>query len=570
MAHLHLRCRQVLLLAPLWVALLGSGVHAKPNRGNPNKPRRRSTAPFSRTSASSSSSRRLPPQEPLAEETADILSDAEYYENAYEDEDVGFDEDDFQFEMPSFQAAGLSGDGDQLSSGAGKETLYDAYNQLHTLAQVRIKRGIQSLSFYSSLVYSSNILSLSLLFLQSYDKPFDAPAVVVVGHQSSGKSALIEALMGFQFNQVGGGTKTRRPVALRMQYNPRCRVPRWFLVGEDGKERPMTLSEIQDYIEKENRRLERDPVRSFDSREINIRMEYKHCPNMILIDTPGLISAPKVPKGRSGAGAALSQQRALQAAAREAEKLVVEKMRCEDYIILCVEDSSDWKHGQTREVVQKADPDLSRTVIVNTKFDTKVPQFGTPSDVEDFLRASILDRISPHKMGGPFFTSVPSGRVGRYDTESQISGDFAFDSDEDFVESCGDAENADRAVVIQRLKRIGKAGEVANAGLISRIGINNLRTFLEKRVDECYRRNVQKIIPMLQSEYVASERRLKACERELESLSLDRLKAGADAFCDEFCVCLRKAMHGSIVAPAALFGETLRQETSAAGSFHGT
>jgi hypothetical protein len=31
---------------------------------------------------------------------------------------------------------------------------------------------------------------------------------------------LIEALMGFQFNQVGGGTKTRRPMALRMQYNP--------------------------------------------------------------------------------------------------------------------------------------------------------------------------------------------------------------------------------------------------------------------------------------------------------------------------------------------------------------
>jgi predicted GTPase len=27
-----------------------------------------------------------------------------------------------------------------------------------------------------------------------------------VGHQTSGKSALIEALMGFQFNQVGLGS----------------------------------------------------------------------------------------------------------------------------------------------------------------------------------------------------------------------------------------------------------------------------------------------------------------------------------------------------------------------------
>jgi predicted ATPase len=46
--------------------------------------------------------------------------------------------------------------------------------------------------------------------LQDFHKPFDAPAVIVVGHQTSGKSALIEALMGFQFNQVRNiGTRDR-------------------------------------------------------------------------------------------------------------------------------------------------------------------------------------------------------------------------------------------------------------------------------------------------------------------------------------------------------------------------
>ena len=412
---------------------------------------------------------------------------------------------------------------------------------------------------------------------QEYNKPFDAPAVVVVGHQSSGKSALIEALMGFQFNQVGGGTKTRRPVALRMQYNPQCRQPRWFLVGDDGVERPMMLSEIQDYIEKENRRLERDPMRSFEAREINLRMEYRHCPNMILIDTPGLIAAPRIPKVRSGGtGAALAQQRALAASAKEAERLVVDKMRCEDYIILCVEDNSDWKHGATREIVQKADPDLSRTVIVNTKFDTKIPQFGSPADVEDFVKATVLDRISPHRLGGPFFTSVPSGRVGRAGEFGQPpdAQNYLYTTDEDFVHACSDAENSDRAVVLQRLKRAGgnkregTTAAAAQTALTGRIGLNPLRSFLEQRVDECYRRNVRKIIPMLQAEYEVAERRLQACERELEALSVDRLKAGAEAFCDEFCVCLRKAIQGSIVAPVSLFGETLKQETASAGSFH--
>ena len=395
----------------------------------------------------------------------------------------------------------------------------------------------------------------------------------MVGHQSSGKSALIEALMGFQFNQVGGGTKTRRPIALRMQYNPQCAQPKCFLQGDDGVERPKTLSEIQEYIESENRRLERDPVRCFDQREINVRMEYKFCPNMILIDTPGLIAAPKVPRGRNS-GAVSIEQRALLKSAREAERLVVNKMKCQDYIILCVEDTMDWKHGATREIVQKADPDLSRTVIVNTKLDTKVPQFGTPSDVGDFLRADVIDSIAPHKLGGPFFTSVPSGRVGRPDDINMDFEDYVFDHDDEFVSACIDNEESDRQIVQQRLKRVVLKGEnqptiSASKALLPRIGISRLRGFLERRVDECYRRNVAKIVPMLQAEHAACQRRLEACERELDAISIERLKQGADAFCDEFCAALKNTIEGSIVAPPSVFGETLNQETGVAGSFHG-
>lgn len=46
------------------------------------------------------------------------------------------------------------------------------------------------------------LLCVILCLGQDFRKPFDSPAVLVVGHQTSGKSALIEALMGFQFNQV--------------------------------------------------------------------------------------------------------------------------------------------------------------------------------------------------------------------------------------------------------------------------------------------------------------------------------------------------------------------------------
>ena len=119
-------------------------------------------------------------------------------------------------------------------------------------------------------------------------------------------------------------------------------------------------------------------------------MEYRYCPNMIVIDTPGMIHPPK---GRQ----LTHQQRALAQAAREAESLVLAKIRCQvavidkhfkfvpslnavfisqDYIILCVEDTTDWKHATTRNIVMQADPQLTRTVLVTTKLDTKLPQFS--------------------------------------------------------------------------------------------------------------------------------------------------------------------------------------------------
>lgn len=97
--------------------------------------------------------------------------------------------------------------------------LYEAYNELHGLAQ-------------------------------EFQTPFDAPAVLVVGHQTDGKSALVEALMGFQFNHVGGGTKTRRPITLHMRFNPECDSPLCHLISDSDSCVPQekSLREIQVHV----------------------------------------------------------------------------------------------------------------------------------------------------------------------------------------------------------------------------------------------------------------------------------------------------------------------------------
>lgn len=100
--------------------------------------------------------------------------------------------------------------------GAQFWSLYEAYNELHGLAQ-------------------------------EFQTPFESPAVLVVGHQTDGKSALVEALMGFQFNHVGGGTKTRRPITLHMKYDPDCHHPLCRLVSDSDPSvaQLKSLQEIQ-------------------------------------------------------------------------------------------------------------------------------------------------------------------------------------------------------------------------------------------------------------------------------------------------------------------------------------
>jgi hypothetical protein len=79
--------------------------------------------------------------------------------------------------------------------------------------------------------------------------------------------------------------------------------------------------------------------------------------------------------------------------------------------------------------VLQVDPELSRTVIVSTKLDTRIPQFASRADVELFLRPPqrLLDRNI--LSGAPFFTSVPSGRVGS-------NRDSVYQSNDHFREVC--------------------------------------------------------------------------------------------------------------------------------------
>ncbi|XP_052881394.1 dynamin-like protein ARC5 isoform X3 [Gossypium arboreum] len=395
-------------------------------------------------------------------------------------------------------------------------TLYEAYNELHGLAQ-------------------------------ELEAPFDAPAVLVVGHQTDGKSALVEALMGFQFNHVGGGTKTRRPITLHMSYDPLCDVPLCYLVSDDDPTlaHEKSLADIQAYIEAENMRLEREPCQ-FSAKEIIIKVKYKHCPNLTIIDTPGLIAPAPARKNR-----ALQQSQA-----RAVESIVRKKMQHKEFIILCLEDCSDWSNAMTRRVVMQIDPELSRTVVVSTKLDTKIPQFARSSDVEVFLSppACTLDGFI---LGdSPFFTSVPSGRVGS-------EHDSVYRSNDEFKQAIISREVQDIASLEEKLGRQLSKQER------SRIGVSKLRHFLEELLQKRYMDSVPSIIPLLEKEYHSTTRKLTEINKELSTLDEVKLREKGRAFHDLFLTKLSLLLKGTVVAPPDKFGETLVDERTNGGAFVG-
>lgn len=356
--------------------------------------------------------------------------------------------------------------------------------------------------------------------------------------------------MGFQFNHVGGGTKTRRPITLHMKYNSACVQPVCFLCTDDSsssstpasnEDAELTLEELREYIEAENARLEREG--QFWAKEIVVKIEYKYCPNLTIIDTPGLISAAP---GRRNHG--------LQASARQVEAMVRAKMEQREYIILCLEDSNDWSNATTRRLVMAVDPHLSRSVVVSTKLDTRLPQFARGSDVELFLRPPGR-LLEPGMLGGcPFFTSVPSGRVGN-------AKDAVFRSNEHFRAAVAEREAADAAELERRLDRRLDRGERA------RIGVTQLRRFLEQLLQRRYLENVPAIVPLLEREYRCAARRLEATQEELNDLHPDKLKDRGRSFREAFLSKLGLLLRGTVAAPADRFGETLADEHVRGGAF---
>lgn len=123
----------------------------------------------------------------------------------------------------------------------------------------------------------------------------DLPQIVVVGSQSSGKSSVLESIVGRDFLPRGSGIVTRRPLVLQL-YSIAPSVDdgiaeEWGEFLHIPGKKFYDFEEIRTEIQKETDRLT-GRNKGISNQSINLKVFSPHVLNLTLVDLPGITRVP--------------------------------------------------------------------------------------------------------------------------------------------------------------------------------------------------------------------------------------------------------------------------------------
>ncbi|XP_018407256.1 PREDICTED: dynamin-1-like protein isoform X1 [Cyphomyrmex costatus] len=215
------------------------------------------------------------------------------------------------------------------------------------------------------------------------------PQIVVLGTQSSGKSSVIESLVGRSFLPRGTGIVTRRPLILQLVYTPKddrehrsaengtLDLEEWGMFLHTKNKIYKDFDDIRTEIEAETDRMA-GANKGICPEPINLKIYSTSVVNLTLIDLPGIT---KVPVG--------DQPEDIESQIRE---LVLKYICSPNSIILAVVTANtDMATSESLKLSKDVDPDGRRTLAVVTKLD--LMDAGT--DAIDIL----CGRVIPVKLG---------------------------------------------------------------------------------------------------------------------------------------------------------------------------
>ncbi|KAA8573638.1 hypothetical protein EYC84_005221 [Monilinia fructicola] len=208
--------------------------------------------------------------------------------------------------------------------------------------------------------------------------PIDLPQIVVVGSQSSGKSSVLENIVGRDFLPRGTGIVTRRPLVLQLiNRDKEANADEWGEFLHIPGQKFHDFNKIRDEIVKETE-AKTGRNAGISPAPINLRIYSPNVLTLTLVDLPGLT---KVPVG--------DQPRDIE---RQIKDMVLKQISKPNAIILAVTGANtDLANSDGLKLAREVDPEGQRTIGVLTKVD--LMDDGT--DVVDILAG----RIIPLRLG---------------------------------------------------------------------------------------------------------------------------------------------------------------------------
>lgn len=236
-----------------------------------------------------------------------------------------------------------------------------------------------------------------LVFNTIGNDSLDLPQIVTVGSQSSGKSSVLENIVGKDFLPRGSGIVTRRPLVLQLINIPSTRndkseddavhIPHtpesvagqeeWGEFNHIPGRRFYDFQEIKREIENETNRIA-GANKGINRQPINLKVYSSHVLSLTLVDLPGLT---KVPIG--------DQPSDIE---KQTRNLISEYIAKPNSIILAVSPANvDIVNSESLKLARHVDPTGKRTIGVLTKLD--LMDHGT--NALDILSG----RVYPLKLG---------------------------------------------------------------------------------------------------------------------------------------------------------------------------
>lgn len=186
------------------------------------------------------------------------------------------------------------------------------------------------------------------------------PKIVVVGGQSSGKSSVLEAVVGRDFLPRGTGIVTRRPLELQLETAADPNAREYGEFGHMAGQKFYDFEEIRKEIEAETMRHTQKRGTIVSPVPITLRIVSPQLPALSMVDMPGLTKVPIDGQPKS--------------IVQELENMARDYVKHENVIILAVTPANaDLATSDALRLAREVDPTGERTIGVLTKIDIMDP-----------------------------------------------------------------------------------------------------------------------------------------------------------------------------------------------------